>query len=214
MPIEGIDVHDQKGIVDWQHVAKAGKSFAFIRAAYGDRADTMVAQNFPKAKAEGLVRGLYHFYRVTRDPKKQADIMVATMKNVGFGPGDLPPVIDVEDNPKFDGVWDPTNNTVFILGIRDWIERIRREFKCASIVYTRASFWTLIGEPSGFNTLPLWVAHYKNAQGSPATPKLPKGWTDYAFWQYSENGQSDGVLGNCDMDVFNGTLAQLKALTI
>jgi lysozyme len=214
MPLNGIDVHDKKGIVDWQRVADDGNAFAFIRAAYGERTDMLVAQNFPKAKAQGLICGLYHFYRVTRNPKKQADIMVMTMRNVGFGPGDLPPVIDVEDNPQFDGDWDTANNVVFIQGIRDWIDRIRQEFNCPSIIYTRASFWKLIGEPAGFGTLPLWVAHYKNAQGNPTTPKLPTGWTDYAFWQYSEKGKVDGVNGNCDVNLFPGTPAQLRALTV
>ena len=106
MALEGIDVHDAQGGIDWYRVANDNRAFAFIRAAYGDRVDNLVVQNFVGAKHQGLVCGLYHFYRVTRDAKKQADLMVKILKqsNLGFGKGDLPPVIDVEDNPAYDGV--------------------------------------------------------------------------------------------------------------
>jgi hypothetical protein len=40
---------------------------------------------------------------------------------------------------------------------------------------------------------------------------VPAGWERYAFWQFSDRGQVPGV-GNCDLDVFLGTEAELRAL--
>ena len=214
--LEGIDVHDAQGAVDWHRIAGNGKAFAFIRAAYGDRADSLVVQNFVGAKTQGLRCGLYHFYRVTRDADAQADCMIQTLKDkrLGFGSGDFPPILDIEDNPHYDGPWDPQNNQRFITGLLKWINRINREFNCTPMVYTRASFWKVLGEPSGFNKLPLWVAHYQDETGHPVKPNLPTGWNTYAFWQYSEIGHTDGVGGGCDMNRFSGDAKKLATMAL
>jgi lysozyme len=39
-----------------------------------------------------------------------------------------------------------------------------------------------------------------------AQPKIPAGWTTWAFWQYSESGSVPGIQGPVDLDVFNGPL--------
>jgi lysozyme len=209
MALEGIDLAEGQGAVEWHRIAQDGKSFAFIRGAYGDRADKMAVQNFLGAKSEGLLCGLYHFYRVTRDPDEQANLMVDILQRAQFGSGDLPPVIDVEDNPAYDGPWKTSDNGRFVDGIRKWLARMTAEFRCTPIIYVRASFWTQIGNPAGFNQYPLWVANYDVAR-----PKIPSGWEDYAFWQYSEHGAVDGVGGSCDLNHFNGEDAALRALAL
>ena len=208
--LDGIDLHDAQGAVEWHRVADAGNRFAFVRAAYGDRADKMVAQNYAGAKAAGLATGLYHFYRATRTPEAQANLMVSIIQNLHAGPGDLPPVLDVEDNPNYDGDWDTKNNAAYIAGLQTWIAAVSAAVKGTPIIYTRASFWNLIGKPSGFANCPLWVAHYTNA----SSPNLPSGWADYALWQYSEAGHVDGVSGQCDVNRFNGGAADLEAMKV
>src|SRR5689334_2186195 len=105
MVLQGIDVYEGTGAIEW-HRVKAANDFAFIRGAYGDRADKMAIQNFQSAKAEGLVCGLYHFYRTTISAGAQLAAMMSVLQKAGCGKGDLPPVIDVEDNPNYDGLWD------------------------------------------------------------------------------------------------------------
>ncbi len=207
MAIEGVDVYAGKGAVDWRRVANAGKEFAFIRGAYGDRADGMVARNFAGAKDAGLLCGIYHFYRATRDPEAQAGLMVEVLRNLGCGAGDLPPVIDVEDNPAYDGPWDPSANETYIAGVRHWIARLQDATGRTPILYLRAQFWHRIGKPEGFGDHPLWVAHY-----GVLSPSLPSGWSDYAFWQYADDGLVAGVPGRCDLDRFNGDIDALQAL--
>jgi lysozyme len=206
--LDGIDVHDGQGDVAWQTVA-AKNQFAFVRGAYGDRADGRYRDNYEGCKANHLPVGLYHFFRVTRDPQKQADVMCAVLDNVKFGTGDLSPVLDVEDNPHYDGPWQTADNGKYIDGLRVWLQTVTTAFpKCTPIIYTRASFWSLIGNPAGFDQYPLWVAHYtQNPQ-----PLLPQGWETYAFWQYTASGPAPGVTGGCDLNRFLGDGAALQKM--
>jgi lysozyme len=206
MSIEGIDIYEGVGAVEWHRVAQDEKSFAFIRGAYGDRADSMFAQNYAGAKAAGLMVGAYHFYRVTRDPQAQAQVMTGVLQKAGYGDGDLPPVIDVEDNPGYDGPWNPADNQRYIAGLRLWIGKLQAATGRLPIIYTRAGFWSQIGNPTGFDGCPLWISNY-----GVTSPKLPTGWSQYAFWQYSDAGNVDGVHGHCDLNLFNGTVDELRS---
>lgn len=206
--LTGIDVHDGQGAIEWHRVAAAGHTFAYLRAAYGDRADKMVAQNYAGAKAAGLKVGLYHFFRATRPADDQAALMAKLVGDLHVGAGDLPPALDVEDNPHYDGEWDTANNGPYISGLRTWIAKVSASIgKQAPVIYTRASFWKLLGAPDGFAENPLWVAHYTTAP----QPRIPSGWARYLFWQNSESGHVDGVSGACDMNVFAGTETDLSA---
>ncbi len=205
--LDGIDVYEGKGEVDWHKVARANR-FAFMRGAYGDRADRRCEDNFARAKDNGLASGLYHFYRVTRPAQAQADLMCEVLDKAGFGHGDLPPVLDVEDNPAYDGPWNPANNEAYIAGLRLWLDQVAAHARCTPIIYTRSGFWGVIGRPDGFAGFPLWVAHYTTA---PA-PTLPQGWQDFAFWQYSQAGHCDGIAGASDMNRFNGEQEDLDRL--
>ena len=210
MVLTGVDVHDKRGAVKWDRVANAGHSFAFVRAAYGDKPDTRVKKNFDGARAAGLLCGVYHFYRQPKSAAKQADLMCKVLKDIGYGAGALPPVLDVEDNPAFDGPWKKSYNADYVAGLKMWIDRVSAAFACTPVIYTRAGFWTQIGNPVGFDKYPLWVAHYtKNAE-----PRLPASWSSYAFWQFTEGGDVEGIAGPADVNRFAGTKAALKKLAL
>jgi lysozyme len=51
----------------------------------------------------------------------------------------------------------------------------------------------------------LWLAHYTEQ-----CPALPPPWTRWAFWQYTDNGQIAGIDGAVDLDVFDGSLDELR----
>ena len=208
--LTGVDVHDKQGKIDWSKVAAAGNKFAFVRGVYGTRADARAKENFDGARAAGLLCGVYHFYRMNPQFSFADQIakMVAVLQDVGYGTGDLPPVLDVEDNPQFDGAWNSHNNVAYMKGLRDWVDAMATQFNCTPIIYTRAGFWNALGDNNAFSVHPLWVAHYTNA----IAPTLPSGWTKYAFWQFSDKGTVDGVPGTGDVNRFNGTEADLATL--
>jgi hypothetical protein len=95
--IYGIDVSYYQGTINWAQVKAAGKVFAIIRVSDGTGfMDPKFVSNWKGAKAAGLAVGAYQFFRPTQDVTRQADIMVDQLNAVGFGAGDIPPVIDVE----------------------------------------------------------------------------------------------------------------------
>lgn len=198
---KGIDVSKFQRTVDWHKVKNAGMSFAFARAIddkTGTKADPFFANNWTGMKDAGLFRGAYHFFRPKRDPVKAANLFASV---VGLlGKGDLPPVIDVEDD---DGV-----SVANILdGVKTWIDITEAALNRKVMIYTFTPFWRdTLGNSTRFSDHPLWVAHFTNA----AQPRFPSAFPRFAFWQHSQSGTVPGVNGAVDLDRFNGSATELK----
>jgi lysozyme len=88
--------------------------------------------------------------------------------------------------------------------VKTWLARIEAKTGRRPIVYTAAFMSATIG--TGFSAYPLWVANY-----GATCPSMPSGWTKWQFWQTSESGTVSGIPVKTDLDVFNGTLADLQA---
>lgn len=199
--LTGIDVSHFQGHVDWQAVKAAGCVFAFAKATEGTGVtDPYFAANWAGMKAAGLLRGAYHFYRAQLPAEQQAAHFLSTVQ---FEPGDLPPVIDIELN---DGV----TGQPLVGGVQTWLDAVEPVAGATPILYTNTSFWNAHFN-NQFGAYPLWVAHYTSA---PTPAPLPNGWPDWTFWQYSQSLHIDGVNGAADHDYFNGTAADLQALTV
>ncbi len=64
--VPGIDVSYWNAGIDWPKVRAAGQRFTFIKASEGDGyLDPTFDDNWRGAKAAGLLRGAYHFFRAT-----------------------------------------------------------------------------------------------------------------------------------------------------
>ena len=208
--LKGIDVWAGTGQVDWREVKESGIDFVYVRAAYGTHPDKFAVDYLKGARAAGLVCGVYHFLRTSEDYRQQIAVMTRQLELLEVGKGDLPPALDVEDNPHFDGPWNQANKDNYLTALAFWIKEVRTKTGGAPpVLYTRAGFWEQLGNPAGFGDCPLWVASYGRAE-----PKLPTGWPDYHLWQYSESGHVPGIAGLADLNCFPGTLAQLQALTL
>src|SRR3954471_21897306 len=93
--VRGIDVSKSQGTVDWTAVKAAGYAFAYVKATDGETyVDPTFEQSWTGAASAGLLRGAYHFFRAEDSPQAQAEFF---WRIVG-GNGDLPLVIDVEQN--------------------------------------------------------------------------------------------------------------------
>jgi lysozyme len=57
----------------------------------------------------------------------------------------------------------------------------------------------------------LWIANYVDP-----IPPIPKPWTGYTFWQYSETASRAGfpLQKHGDLNWFNGSMADLNKLAI
>ena len=135
--------------------------------------------------------------------------MLQLIETAGVGAGHLPPCLDVEDNPQFDGAWNVADNDRYLTALGKWIDAVRTTTLAWPVLYTRAGFWQTLGNPTAFSACPLWVASYREAP-----PKLPAGWNRYTFWQYSERGAVTGVTGDVDLNRFDGGQDELQALLL
>ena len=58
-----------------------------------------------------------------------------------------------------------------------------------------------------FKAFPLWLCQYG------PTPKLPRAWNRFTFWQYTETGKIDGMApdGHVDLNYFNDGIGDLAS---
>jgi lysozyme len=80
--MQGIDVADQDGRVDWTAVKNSGKTFAFVKATEGvSIKDSAFAHHWQTMKTVGIIRGAYHFFHPhTSDPGSASE---GILKNFG-----------------------------------------------------------------------------------------------------------------------------------
>lgn len=194
--LAGIDVSHYQGLVDWGKVKATGVVFAFAKATEGvSHGDATFAANWSGIKNAGLVRGAYHFFRASQDPAAQARFFLQT---VSLSPGDLPPVLDVETA-------DGASNDAIQSGVKTWLDAVAAQTGVTPMIYAAPGFWN--GYMSGdFGAYLLWVAQY-----GVNSPRLPNGWSNWNFWQYSQSGKVNGVAGNVDLDYFQGSADDLTA---
>src|SRR5882724_10053984 len=194
--LPGIDVSHYQGTIDWGKVKSAGMAYAYTKATESTGStDSQFAVNWPAIKSAGLLRGAYHFFHADQDATAQANHFLQV---VAPSSGDLPPVIDIESTSN-------ASSSAIVSGVKTWLDVVQQSTGIVPMIYTVASFWNA-NLNSSFGNYPLWIANY-----GVSSPKLPTGWSNWNFWQYSQSGTVSGITGNVDMDYFNGSMNQLIA---
>lgn len=218
--VPGIDVSRYQPKVDWQKVKNAGIAFAVAKASQSNWVDPMFATHWAGAKSAGLLRGAYHYFVPDMDPLKQA---AAYLKALGDDPGELPPVLDIEAKT--------TSPAKFARDAEVWLVEVEKKLNRKPIIYTAAWYWNsgmFIGGkyPAWAANYPLWVATYALKDGAPTLeqlsqskfkPNVPKSWSNWTLWQYSERGRVEGITNtdnrptNVDLNIFSGSLEDFGA---
>jgi len=185
-------------------LAASGVQFCFIKATEGATfVDPRFGFNWQAARNAGLARGAYHFFHPAVSVTAQADIFLQTVP--GLAAGDLPPVLDLEAPQE----WSPipvANRAALALS---WLETVENALHLRPIVYLSAAFATdVLGNASELAQYPLWLALYVTAP----SPAVPKPWSSWDFWQYTQTGTAPGITGNVDRNHFNGSIDDLKLL--
>jgi lysozyme len=193
----GIDVSHWQGSIDWTKTKQSGVSFAFIKATEGSSiADDTFARNYSGCKSNGILVGAYHFGHASNDPTQEANFFCKTVAGRQF---DLPVVLDIE-------IADGKSKTDIIKYVRTWITTVETVLQTRVILYSGGYFAKTY--LSSFGDYPLWLAQYTDN----TTPMAVDGFADWTFWQFTQSGRVLGVNGNVDVNVFNGTLEELKNL--
>lgn len=204
--------HSGGASLNWGSIHQWGKaSFAFIKATEGGGyLNPAFASDYASVTSANLIRGAYHVARPTGS-SPAAIIADASAESNQFtqvigslaGPGNLPPVLDLEAagnlNPAQMSLWTHT-----------WLDQTAKATGRIPIIYTNPSFWTSnMANATDFDAYPLWLAAY-----GVGSPPAVGGWAGYAFWQYTSTGSIPGATGSLDVSLFNGSLAQLQAMTL
>lgn len=200
--IHGIDVSRYQQRISWKSVKEMNVSgiqldFAFIKATEGtNRTDPFFKRNWKNTKEAGVTRGAYHFFIPWKDGKVQAQNFI---KTVTLSPGDLPPVLDVEQLGK-------TSVLNLQKEVIEWLVIVEAHYGIKPIIYTNADFYKRnLGKD--FDEYPLWVAHYLQKH----QPRINRDWS---FWQHSEQGRVNGIVSKVDFNVFNGDSIEFRSLLI
>lgn len=199
--VHGFDISHHQGDINWKELQKVQNApfpvrFVFMKASEGgDFSDTTFIRNFDRARQYGFIRGAYHFFNPNTDAARQADFFIRSVK---LEPGDLPPVLDIEK------VGD--NELELRKGVKTWLRLIERHYHVKPILYASYKFKERYLNDSIFDTYPYWIAHYY------VDSVRYEG--EWKFWQHTDGGTLPGIREQVDLNVFNGTLDELKRMTI
>ena len=199
--VHGIDISHYQGEVDWKMLKQTRQgqfpiNFVFMKATEGgDFSDDKFVANFDSARAHGFVRGAYHFYNPKTDAHKQADFFIQSVK---LEPGDLPPVLDIEKKGR--------DLKKLQQDLKVWLWKVESHYGVKPIIYASYKFKTRYLNDSVFNSYPYWIAHYYvdsvQYQG------------EWKFWQHTDVGTLPGIEEKVDLNIFNGSLQDLKCLLL
>jgi lysozyme len=205
--VHGIDVSHYSCEIDWEDVKKMNDSghrvhFAYMRATRGlSLIDYQFSNNWSHAQDAKMRRGAYHFFTFTDDATQQANFY---LKNVRFERGDLPPVLDIEDDKKSN---DRNLQKGDILrGIQTWLNVVESETGMKPMIYTNLDYYKRYVN-GNFDGYPVWIASYDNIRGV-TLPDKRRWW----FWQFSDDGRCNGISERIDLNVFTGNEAQLAGI--
>ncbi|MEQ1571330.1 MAG: GH25 family lysozyme, partial [Myxococcota bacterium] len=207
-PPTGVDVSHWQGTVDWDAAIADGVGFAIVKATEGTyyATDAVSWDNqYWESFDAGLIRGAYHF-AIPDDSTgaEQADWFVDMGGGWVADGQTLPGTLDIEWNPYgVDACYGLTQSEM-IDWIGDFLDQYYVRTGREAMIYTANSWWAECVDSPDFAAWPLWIANW-----GVVSPTLPVGWTDYTFWQDSATGSVDGISGDVDTDLYNGSPDQL-----
>ncbi|MFD2744598.1 MULTISPECIES: glycoside hydrolase family 25 protein [Sphingobacterium] len=197
----GIDISHYQGRIMWDSIRTINDrfplDFIFIRATMGEQGkDREFKNNWLGASAQSKIKGAYHYYRPNENSIKQAKNFI---RQVTLQPGDLPPVLDIEELPR--------NQSLSNLqkGLKRWLTEVEKHYNVKPILYSGDSYYTDFLERE-FSDYVLWIANYNFWVESPK-----KHWD---FWQFSEKGSVNGIATSVDLNMFKGSIEQLEQLCL
>lgn len=194
-PIKGFDVSHHQGDIDWKKISPQQYQFVYLKATEGgDYKDDKFQQYWLDARERGMRVGAYHFYRLCRDGKIQAQNFIDTVPKKN---DNLPPVIDLEYDSNCINTFTKEQLLKQIKIIHD---DLHQHYAKQPIFYTSKIFYNMIlsGE---FKQTPIWIREYKDK------PDLKDGRV-WAFWQHSNQGTIPGISKAVDLNVFYGNEEQ------
>lgn len=192
-----VDVSAYQPYIDWQALKAAGVDVAMLRVGYrgyGSGAmvvDDMFTQHAANATEAGIQIGVYFFSQALNydEGVEEANFVLNAIKDYNIT---CPVAIDTEE------VWaedartndlDITSRTDSIIGFCDTINAAGY----TSMIYSNRNWFVQKLDLTRLGGYKFWVAHYSNQPDFPYV---------YNGWQYTNEGQIDGIDGSVDLNVW------------
>lgn len=198
----GIDVSRYQKNIDWElvkNMTDKGQriSFAIVKATEGhNNIDPKFTRNWENLKEAKVLRGAYLYFHPNRDGKRQADYFMETVELL---PGDLPPVVDIEETNRM-------SKAKVQKALKECLEALEKRYEVKPMIYSSVDFYEqYLGDD--FNEYPLWAAHYEQVH----EPRIGRDWI---IWQHNCQGHVNGIDAEVDFNVVNGSLYELKKLCL
>ena len=223
--IEGVDVSNWQGNINWAAVPNNEIRFAFIKASEGTSyTDAYFQRNWEGAGSRGIYRGAYHFANpagstvdeINADASAEAYWFVSRVAAVGGMGGslDLPAVLDLEypgnynaNSPASYRCWN-MSQWQLAQWARTWLGTVYSLTGKLPILYTNSDYWNNCdGAPADIAaSYRLWLASW-----GVSNPSIPRPWSSWTFWQ---NGGAPvaGIGSSIDHNYFCCDERSLQAL--
>jgi hypothetical protein len=211
--LTGIDVSHYDPDLDYAQAHAEGAAFIVHKASEGRSTDPTYGRRAPAIRASGAVPGAYHFLRSSPSAAEQVDHFLSVIGD----PAGLLIQLD----------WEISGSDLAPISVaRAWVaEWRRRTGDHPVLIYLPRWVWAdHLGSPPGLATLgQLWASRY--LAEPPATVSLADAarvpaawWAGYGGWSRPAVLQFAGEAGRiagaatADLNLFDGTLADLAAL--
>ena len=218
----GIDVSSYQGSINWSSVYSCGPRYAFAKATEGTYyQDAYFNGNMNNGKAAGVQMGAYDFTRPdSYCPDTEADYFwnFAGGKIIADGKSIFP----MADFEVFNGHACAGNYTAWY---NEWSSRVKSKTShfLHPVIYCSAGQGACdlieYDLPGGIY-LSAFIAHYNGENLYTGNPwdgccsccnawQQGCGGLNWTYWQVSSTGAICGIAGNCDLDAYASTLANL-----
>ena len=189
-PIVGLDISHHQGNINWNEINKNEIKFVYLKATEGgDWVDKKFLSHWRSAKQYDIKVGAYHFYRICKTGKEQANNFIKTVPIENA----LAPVVDLEYLGNCKTV---KSRRDIIHEIEDFLHIVGNHYAKDPIIYTTYEFYNEYVEGE-FLDKKIWI---RDIFCSPK--KLDgRGWV---IWQFTNRGRVKGIEKVVDMNVFNG----------
>ena len=136
--VHGIDLSRHNKAIDWRTVKRVGVDFAFVKATEGkDDRDRRFSEFWRDTRRAGVPRSAYHFYYFCATPEAQAANYIRTVPKSDSA---LPPILDVEWNPKSPSCKRRPSPSTVVNHLGRWLKIIERHYGQKPIIYTTVDF--------------------------------------------------------------------------
>lgn len=203
--VKGIDVSHHNNEIDWATVRNPKGNikthFCFMKATEGgDFIDKRFVHNWSEAKRHNIAKGAYHFYRPEVSPEIQAKNFI---KNVWLEEGDFAPVLDFEIQGR-----NRRHQRRLTENVITWLKLVEKAYGIKPIIYTNLHIYNQYIKDTPLENYPIWASQYNTEE------LIGFENSKVYFWQHSQTGKTDGIIGDVDQNVYLGTYLDLFNLKL